>query len=170
MIYKPKRNPREFGFKQNDSHVVFNAVTKTGKAYSFDGKLLWEKPALLDGQHANWKVYQGDTPPGLYKIGDIYNDYGLYGNSPVYDRTLMAYGWASFDLVDLEGNEDNNGRSGVMIHGGGTGLGFPNFWNPYQKLLPTWGCIRMHNKDLVDHVLPLTKKGVVFCSVYQDDK
>lgn len=150
-----------------DTHLVVNAVSNTAKAYDFNGKLLWEKPALADGQHANWKVYQGDTPPGLYRLGALYNDYDNDPN-PGYDRTLASYGWLTIDMVDLEGNEDKF-RSGICVHGGGSGLGWPGAWEPYQQLVPTWGCVRMHNKDLHDHLLPRYRQGTVFLSVYQDD-
>lgn len=53
-----------------------------------------------------------------------------------------------FDLVDLEDQELRYGRAGIMIHGGGAGNGWPGAWQPRQVLLPTYGCIRMHNEDL----------------------
>lgn len=40
---------------------------------------------------------------------------------------------------------DYRGRD---IHGGGTGLDDP--YEDYQKLIPTYGCLRMHNKDGVE--------------------
>jgi hypothetical protein len=165
MITSPTLNPQQFGFKQGDHHLVINAATKTAKAYSYSGQLIWERPALADGQHANWRVARGDTPPGLYKIGQYWLDL----NNPPDLRTRMSYGWLTLDLVDLEGNEDRNNRAGICIHGGGSGLGQVGSWEPIQRLLPTWGCVRMHNRDLVDLLLPLVKKGTVFVSVHQDD-
>ncbi|MGL5131396.1 MAG: L,D-transpeptidase [Planktothrix sp.] len=166
-MIKPKRHPREFGFKQGDTHVVLNAETNEAKAFSFEGKPLWVKPALMNGQHWNWAEYQGDTPPGLYKLGQVWDDYITYGNNPPYSPTILSYGWVAIDMIDLEGNEDNNGRSGICIHGGGTGLGFPGCWEAYQPLLPTWGCVRMHNTD-VRGLLPFMDKGTIYVSVYQD--
>jgi hypothetical protein len=169
-LIAPKRKPQEFGFKPGDSHLVGNAITKTVKAFSFEGKLLWEKPCLFDGTHSNWRRGQGDTPPGLFKLGQIYNDVARLGSlAPRYDRTLAAFGWITWDLIDCEGNEDNNGRAGICLHGGGSALGWPGAWKPYQKLVPTWGCPRMHNADLRDFVLPLDKTGTVFFSVHQDE-
>lgn len=165
-IYAPTEQPKQHGFKEGDTHLVVNAVSRTAKAYNFEGQLLWELPALTDGQHANWRAYQGDTPPGLYKTGAIYND---FLNPPPDIRTQMAYGWMTFDLVDLEGNEDLT-RSGIAIHGGGSGLGWPGAWAALQQLLPTWGCVRMHNQHLLENLLPLCNQGTVFVSVYQDDK
>jgi hypothetical protein len=37
-----------------------------------------------------------------------------------------------------------------------------------QELRSTQGCVRMHNIDLRDKLLPLTKAGTVFVSVYQE--
>jgi hypothetical protein len=90
------------------------------------------------------------------------------GTSPPYDRTLMSYGWYSFDMVELENQEAGNGRAGIMLHGGGSALGWPGAWAPKQKLMPTYGCCRAHNIDLRDKVLPLTKQGKVFISVFQE--
>ncbi len=166
-MFSPKKKPQDFGFKKGDSHVVVNGKSNTAKAYDFDGKLLWEIPCLPEGQFANWRVNQGDTPPGLYKVGTIYNDYAK-NPKPAFDRTLMAFGWISFDLVELENQEAGNGRAGIMMHGGGSGNGWPGAWEPKQRLLPTHGCVRFHNQDLRDRILPLTKTGRVFVSVYQE--
>ena len=170
-IYRPNLRPQQFGFKDGDYHVIANAISKDIKAYNFNGSLIFQIKALLDGQHPNWRVARGDTPPGLYKFGAIYNDYEIYGNNPPNTRDINSYGWGFIDLIDLEGNEDNNGRAGIAIHGGGTGLGFPNCWNKYQQLLETWGCIRTYNYDVVNYLIPLKEKNnTVFVSVFQDDK
>jgi hypothetical protein len=163
----PTKKPQGFGFKKGDSHLIANDITETLTAWSFEGTKLWVAPAMCRGIGGyNWRVPSGDTPPGLYKIGEIYNDYAANPN-PGYDRTLMAFGWVSFDLVELENQEAGNGRAGIMLHGGGSGNGWPGAWAPEQRILPTFGCIRAHNIVLRDKVLPLTKKGKVFVSVYQ---
>lgn len=165
----PKKRPQDFGFKDNDYHIIVNDKTEKMKAYSADGTLLWEVYCLARGQGTDyeWKLVNTDTPPGLYKIGQIYRDYDE-SPSPSYSRDKMAYGWYSFDLIDLEGQESNNGRAGIMIHGGGSPCGWPGAWQPYQKLYATHGCIRMHNQHLKDYLLLLTSKGQVFVSVYQE--
>jgi len=143
---------------------------ETMKAFSFEGKLLWEIPCLARGQYSDyeWKLNKSDTPPGLYKLGQLYNDYALHGNKAPYDRTLMAYGWAFYDMIDLEGQETGIGRAGVGLHGGGSALGWPGAWAPQQPLVATHGCCRIHNSALVDKVLPLYRKGTVFLSVFQE--
>ena len=165
----PKKTPKDFGFKQGDTHIIVNDISETAKAYDFTGKLLWELPALARGQGSDFefKLNSTDTPPGLYKIGAIYKDYENNSNPP-YDRTLMAFGWYSFDLVELENQEAKYGRAGIMLHGGGSACGWPGAWKPMQPLHSTHGCVRMHNQHLKDKVLPLTKTGTVYVSVFQE--
>ncbi|MGL5062188.1 MAG: L,D-transpeptidase [Microcoleus sp.] len=169
VVYSPQEKPKAHGFKQGDTHIVVNAQTETAKAYSFDGKVIWELPCLAVGQDPNWRNNSGDTPPGLYKLGTLYDDRATAGDNPAYDRALMSYGWQTYDMVDLEGNEDDYGRAGICLHGGGSACGWPGAWLPRQGLYPTLGCLRMHNEDLVDKVWPLYLEGTVFVSVFQDD-
>jgi hypothetical protein len=166
----PKKKPQDFGFKAGDHHLIVNDITETTKAFNFDGKLLWELPCLARGQGSDneFKLRNTDTPPGLYRLGAIYRDYDKVGARPAYDRTLMSYGWYSFDMVELENQESKYGRAGIMIHGGGSACGWPGAWAPMQKLFATHGCVRMHNQHLRDNLLPLTKSGVIFVSVYQE--
>jgi hypothetical protein len=166
----PGKKPQNFGFKLGDTHLIVNDIIETAKAYDFNGKLLWEVPALARGQGGDYVFSEtgSDTVPGLYKLGTLYNDYERCGDNPQFDRTLRSYGWMSFDLVELEGQEARYGRAGLMIHGGGTLCGWPGAWEPFQPLYSTLGCVRMHNKDLRDKLLPLYKKGIVFVSVYQE--
>lgn len=166
----PKKRPQDFGFKAGDHHLVVNDANETMKAFSFSGTLLWQIPCLARGQYSDgeWTVTNSDTPPGLYRIGAIYRDYEQAGNNPAYDRTLMSYGWYSLDMVELENQENKYGRAGIMIHGGGSACGWPGAWAPKQQLFPTHGCVRCHNIDLRDKVVPLAKTGAIFVSVYQE--
>jgi hypothetical protein len=165
----PKKKPQDFGFKDSDSHLIVNDVTETMKCFDFKGNLRWEIPCLARGQGSDYefKLSNTDTPPGLYRIGQIYKDYEQNSN-PSYSRDLMAFGWYSFDLVELEGQEGRYGRAGIMIHGGGSACGWPGAWHPTQKLYSTHGCVRVYNRDLRDKILPLTKNGTVYVSVYQE--
>lgn len=166
----PKKRPQDFGFKNGDSHLIVNDESETMKAFDSTGKLLWIIPCLARGQGSDYefKLTATDTPPGLYKIGTIYKDYEIHGPNPAYDRTLMAYGWYSFDLIELENQEAKYGRAGIMIHGGGSAANWPGAWAPNQPLFSTHGCVRCKNFDLKDKILPLTKQGTVFVSVYQE--
>lgn len=168
----PKLTPRQY-LKDSSVgewfHLVVNDLNETCKAFSQDGKQLWQIPCLARGLYDNWRIKSGDTPPGLYKIGQVYRDYEIYGSNPKYcNRDMLAFGWYSFDLIDLEGQETGIGRSGVMVHGGGSACGWPGAWSPFQDLHFTHGCVRVANQNLRDKVLPLTEDGIVFVSVYQD--
>jgi len=166
----PKKRPQDFGFKAGDSHLIVNDAMETMKAFSSEGKLLWEIPCLARGQYSDyeWHIQRSDTPPGLYKLGQLYNDYAIHGNNAPYDRTLMAYGWAFYDMIDLEGQETSLGRAGIGLHGGGSALGWPGAWAPNQALVSTYGCLRLHNQDLINKILPLYRQGTVFISVFQE--
>jgi hypothetical protein len=155
--------------KPGDSYLLVNDRDQDMEAYDHTGKLLWKIPCLARGQGADnvWTKKNTDTPPGLYKIGQIYRDYDQNPSPPRSD-TAMSYGWYSFDLVDLEGQEAANGRAGIMIHGGGTACGWPGAWAPRQTLHPTHGCVRCHNTDLRERILPLCNKGTVYVGVFQE--
>lgn len=170
IMIGPKKKPQDFGFKAGDHHLIVNDITETIKAFAFNGKLLWELPCLARGQGSDfeYKLTNTDTPPGLYRIGTIYRDYERVGAKPSFDRTLMAYGWYSFDLEELENQERKYGRAGIMIHGGGSACGWPGAWAPMQKLFATHGCVRMHNQHLREKLFPLTTTGTVYVSVYQE--
>lgn len=165
----PRKTPWEFGFAAGDTHVVVNGLSSEAKFYDYGGNLLYKCPALCVGQSENWQRPRGDTPPGLYRLGEVWRDYSVVspGVTPSFDATLRAYGWFTFDMVDLEGNEDGYGRAGIAIHGGGSANGWPGAWEPRQRLHPTHGCIRMHNQDLLRKVVPRYAMGKVFVSVYQ---
>ena len=70
-------------------------------------------------------------------------DNGTYMGEQVYaeangkDHWETAYGWAYINI-------DTRGHA---LHGGGTNLG-EDYNQPYQSLLPTLGCFRMHNADV----------------------
>lgn len=166
----PKSHPDAHGFKPGDYHLVANDAVGKIKCYDYDGTLMWELSCLCRGQFEdNYFGKHGDTPAGLYKCGQIYRDYEQAGDHAGYTRDRMSYGWFSFDLVELESQEANLGRAGIMIHGGGSGCGWPGAWKPKQPMFATLGCIRMHNQDLRDKVVPLYDQpgATLFVSVYQ---
>jgi GH24 family phage-related lysozyme (muramidase) len=154
-----KKTVHDFGFKQGDYHLVMSDVTEQMSAFDSDGKKLWTIPALAKGVNGEDYRYTGaDTPPGIYKLGVVYRDIETGNLDP-------AYGWYTFDMEDLEGQETNNGRSGICLHGGGSRAENPQ--DPYQELLPTYGCVRVHNQDLRDRILPLYEQSTVYLSVHQ---
>lgn len=167
----PKIEP---DIKPGDYHLIVNDITEKAKLFDSNGKLLWEDNCLARGQYGEttWSTPRSDTPPGLYKLGKAYLDRLSRGPHPACDRTLLAYGWASIDMVDLEGNEDGSGRAGIMVHGGGSGCGWPGAWEPKQHLIPTLGCVRLYNsrvEELAKLVKRISAQGnTVYVSVYQE--
>jgi hypothetical protein len=165
----PKKAPP---LKPGDHHLVADDRAETLTAYTHDGKRLWSIPCLCRGQgrEAEWKTTGSDTPPGLYLIGEVYRDYEK-DPSATFSADRRAYGWYSFDMIGQEGQEgpgSRYGRDGIMMHGGGTACGWPGAWAPRQALHSTLGCIRLHNVDLRDRVLPLLDLGRIWVSVLQE--
>ena len=149
----------DFGFTKGDYHLVMSDVTEQMSAFDSKGTKLWTIPALAKGVAGSDYRYTGaDTPPGIYKLGVVYCDIETGNLDP-------AYGWYTFDMEDLENQETGVGRSGICLHGGGSSA--PDPQAPYQPLLPTHGCVRIHNQDLRDRILPLYDSGVVFLTVHQ---
>jgi GH24 family phage-related lysozyme (muramidase) len=165
----PRKAP---DLKPGDHHLVANDCSEILTAYNHAGVKLWAVPCLCRGQGADteWRTTGSDTPPGLYRVGRVYRDYEENPNPP-HSKDRQSYGWYSFDLKGLEGQEGPNSkpyRDGIMIHGGGTACGWPGAWAPKQALHPTLGCIRLRNVDLRDMVLPLIASGTIWVSVLQE--
>jgi len=154
-----------------DTYLLVNDRDEDMEAYDHSGALLWKIPCLARGQGADtdWGHTNTDTPPGLYKLGKLYADYEQNPNPPCSDAA-MAYGWYSFDMEELEGQEVAAGRAGIMLHGGGSACGWPGAWAAQQPLHTTLGCVRLHNADLRDKVLPLYRQGTVYVGVFQEKK
>ena len=163
----PKKTPQECGFKAGDSHLVLNAQSEELKAFDSTGKLIWTIPAIARGVNGHYDKQGGDTPPGLYKLGQIWDDRVPGGGVPAFTKERRSYGWITFDMIELEGQENVRGRAGICLHGGGTACGWPGAWAARQPLHFTHGCPRIHNEDSVK-VLELHEQGTVFISLYQD--
>ena len=164
----PKKRP---DFKPGDHHLIANDQNQSLTAWTHDGRKLWSIPCLCRGQGAetDWKTPGSDTPPGLYLVGQVYRDYQNDPSPAHQSKDRQAYGWFSFDLEGQEGQEGSGtGRDGIMMHGGGSACGWPGAWAPMQQLFPTEGCIRLHNQDLRDRILPLLDLGRIWVSVYQE--
>ena len=165
----PKKRP---DLKPGDHHLVVDDRNETITAFDHKGRQVWRVAALARGQstETDWRSRGSDTPPGLYQIGTVYRD---YEDDPAatFSPERRAYGWYSFDLLGLEGQEGPgsvDGRDGIMIHGGGSACGWPGAWLPLQPLHPTLGCVRLHNLDLRNRVLPLVEMGTCYVSVWQE--
>ena len=124
--------------RAGDHHLVMDDKAETISGFSHTGQRLWTVAALGRGQstETDWHSRASDTPPGLYKVGTVYRD---YEEDPTTSFTTerRAYGWYSFDLIGLEGQEgpgSRDGRDGIMLHGGGSACGWPGAWLPLQPL------------------------------------
>lgn len=171
ILVGPTKRPHDVGFRSGDTHLVMNDASRTMTGWSYDGTRLFKIPALARGQgrENQWQDPNTDTPPGLYKVGSVWRDYDRLGAAPSSPQwELLPYGWYTLDMEELEGQERRYGRAGIAIHGGGSGLGWPGCWAPRQALLPTHGCIRLHNADIRDHLIPRLALGRLFVSVYQE--
>lgn len=130
--------------RRGDYHIVVSASARSLKVFEHNGRLAFQCEARCEGQHRNWRKRNGDTPPGLYRCGVIYDTLGE-----------EAYGRWCIDLVDLEGQEGDNGRSGISLHGGGSAS--PTPFAKKQGWYPTHGCIRVQNVDLENVLEPLIR-------------
>ncbi|MFN5697966.1 MAG: L,D-transpeptidase, partial [Cyanobacteriota bacterium] len=79
-----------------DSYLLVNDRDEDMEAYDHSGQLLWKIPCLARGQGSDtdWTQTSTDTPPGLYRLGQLYADYEQNPNPPCSD-TAMGYGWYS---------------------------------------------------------------------------
>ena len=152
--WQPRSNP------VIPTYLLVNDRDQDMETYDHTGRFLWKIPCLARGQGADtdWSQTSTDTPPGLYKLGQLYADYEQSPSPPCSD-TAMGYGWYSFDMEELEGQEVAVGRAGIMLHGGGSACGWPGAWAAQQPLHPTLGCVRLHNAELATRCCPSTARA-----------
>ena len=130
--------------KPKDLHIVIDASAESMQCYNAKGEKLWGIEAHTYGQHPDWRKRYGDTPRGVYEVGVIYDTKGE-----------AAYGDWCIDLIDLEGQERDNGRDGISIHGGGSAS--PRPFAEKQGWYATHGCVRVQNGDMRKYVYPALK-------------
>lgn len=110
----------------NNGNIIFGPVAAFGKA---DNK----KAADNNNPSRDPKKLYGDTPTGTYK-----------SSVDSINLPLKTYGpYKTIKLEPISGDAlvaKNNGRSGILIHGGAAGSG--------NKLRPTYGCVRVYNDDM----------------------
>lgn len=149
-----------------DYHMVFNGETNVGKLFDSTGHMDHIFPALMKGQHGDSTKWGGDTPPGRYVCGVVYPS-----REEEPDWIWNAYGEYCIDLIDLDNQERGFGREGISIHGGGSLLvkQGKDPLDDFQPLLPTHGCIRVHNFHLREWIIPLFNdtRRKVYVTVYQ---
>ena len=164
--------------KPNDASIVFNGSSNRMKFYYVDAysrpdlRHMWEAHdvGVLDNSSAIAYGHDCKIPPGgYYKLG-VPQECGPASEDGV------AYGWWFTPIEDnAEGTLAKFGRSGLGIHGGGTGLSQP--FSQHQGWEATYGCMRMQNIDngmsvpasgsLVYSVNYVQKSGgTVYLSIY----
>lgn len=132
----------------NDLHITFDADSKLLKVWKPNGTLLWQTEArnrtVADGQ----LYHYGNCPPGEFLLG-----------APVGKNTA-PFGPFFIPVLDYAGHHAmlDFQRSGIGIHGGGSGLPVP--LADYQGWCPTHGCIRCQNAPL-RHLVALVKASQV---------
>jgi hypothetical protein len=78
----------------------------------------------------------GDTPLGVYRC-----HLGAAAATPALVRSYGPHGWVALDPVSGPALQaKKNGRFGLLIHGGDR--------NAAGKLRPTYGCVRLSNRDM----------------------
>jgi hypothetical protein len=167
---KPTLNPGDF-------HLVVNEESERIKCFDHEGADHWGKalPALARGVGGSYNLPSGNTPPGLYEMGTLYISKAWES----YWKIWAPYGEYCYDMEERENQENSRGRAGISLHGGGSAA--PDPLAPMQILLPTHGCVRMHNLHIKQFILPLThyrwpatkfglllrRKNRVYISVWQ---
>ncbi|MDP2600632.1 MAG: L,D-transpeptidase, partial [Deltaproteobacteria bacterium] len=122
--------------RKNNGHPLmgpFKVLGRSSNEWKEDGKKVTNQNKNRDPVHK-----YGDTPTGIYEVGTI---------QPRADKKV--YGpHRAIQMVPVSGDASTaaqNGRSGLLIHGGRdsekTRFG--------DNLVPTKGCIRMHDKDIL---------------------
>lgn len=120
-----------------DIHLVFHAVHKQLRLHGGAGDFHWSAEARGEGEFADQKRKNGNTPLGRYWCGEP---------EPIgaLDRDGKKYGPWFVPLQPEDGVA--TGRSGLGIHGGGSDLPSPRA--DFQGWETTRGCIRLQNFDL----------------------
>lgn len=167
---KLRSSPKRPDLKPNDVHVIVNdwedKYIGEIKCFAANGKLRWQAEALCKGvEGPRWDSRGGDTPPGLYKAGELTET-----RSDEPQHIWNAYGRYFIDMIECENQEANVGRSGIGCHGGGTAA--PEPLAPRQQLVPTLGCVRLRNEAMEKLMVPTlrevrAKGGIMWITVNQ---
>lgn len=131
----PQEDIQQTAYRRGNLHIVFSDKQKSMKVYNYRGILLLECAASNEAINPGYG-HHGKCPPGQYRIGQI-----VRVGTP-------AFGEFFIPIRDItpDGPLHKYKRIGIGIHSGGSSLRNP--FAPYQPLLRTHGCIRLHNIDL----------------------
>ncbi len=127
--------------KVGDLHLVFDDTANQMKAWTKEpagGRLLFSCPARNDTVRLGF-WHWGACPRGTYRLA-----------APIAMGFSVPFGQWFIRLLDTPGLMAKFKRSGIGIHGGGSGLVAPGA--PRQGWAKTHGCIRLQNVDLEEIV------------------
>jgi YD repeat-containing protein len=136
--------------KNQLAYGYFNQTTSQLTLYFGSGGQPAEQVTVNVGESSVRPFSAKDISPGDYTLGDpTWSATGVYKDDG--SQVEPGVGTASIPLRSASGANDivaNDGshHDNVMFHGGGSALGAKAF-DPDQKLMPTLGCVRMHNAD-----------------------
>lgn len=114
------------------AEIQINKTKRKVYALDQDYKIIATFPcgtSFYQGFNENGEAY-GNAEDG------VYNDGAVWAEAKGTDADEPAYGWGYINI-------DDRGRA---LHGGGSNLDDP--YEPFQVLLPTYGCFRMCNADV----------------------
>jgi len=126
--------------KPHDYHMILNAQARSLKLFDATGKEVFQCEArnrtVNNGQWGHW----GNCPPGEYVLG-----------KPVFKDTVPFGRWF-IPLLDYGDHHTmaKFGRSGIGIHGGGSGLARPMAPRQSPPWVVTHGCFRILNLSLAE--------------------
>lgn len=119
----------------NDRHLLFDDDRNRAKLFDSDGHLLWACPMQNSTVNQGSFGHNGNCPRGEFRLGDS------------IDLHSPAFGYHFTPVEDYGEHREMArwGRSGIGIHGGGTGL--PDPFADRQGWMRTHGCLRVQNRD-----------------------
>jgi hypothetical protein len=102
-----------------------------------------------DFDHSNWDMTNGDTPTGGYNASVV--DAGTPSSSYGTNKRVLMDPTSGNALI-----AEDNGRTGIMIHGGDAATDSSATWYP---LRPTYGCIRLSNANQATLISKIATAG-----------
>lgn len=138
--------------KPHDTHMILDRSARSLQLYALGGTLLLECEAhnVTTNNAGAFSEHNAPCPPGQYLLG------------PPVEKNTVPFGKYFLLLADYDGHHTmaENGRSGVGLHGGGSGQ--PDPFAPHQGWTVTHGCWRLANaslEQLVSLLRPLRASG-----------
>jgi L,D-transpeptidase catalytic domain len=118
------------------THFVINVPSKMLKAYNTDGAMIFSCQARNDTVAGATYYHFGMCPPGEYTL-----------DAPMpLEPPEVPFGAFFIPVNDVHSLWIRYDRSGIGIHGGGSGLA--DSFAPQQGWQITEGCFRLQNEDL----------------------